>query len=61
MPGFVSITFYSTRDLEDVSKSRILRWGIILDYLGGLGNAIWVATESKQEAEGNSTTEKKAL
>jgi len=31
MPEFVSVTLYSKRDLEDMSKLRILKWG---DYPG---------------------------
>lgn len=54
MPEFVSVTLYSKRDLED------LRWG---DYPGLLSG--WALKcnlcPGKKEAEGNLTTEKKAV
>lgn len=35
------VTLHGKRDFADVTKLRILRWGMILDYPGGLVQSSW--------------------
>ena len=49
----VDITLYTKRDVADMIKLRILRWGIVLDY--PRGSECYHVYPYKVEAEGDLT------
>lgn len=51
-PESVNVTLYSRRDFVDVIKSRVLQWGIILDYLDGYDIITVIFVKQRQDISG---------